>query len=50
MWWDIQQLVYYEFNAECAGERFLKSMNIWRNYRQEGLLSHTPCAPGHCPA
>ena len=35
VWWAIQQLLYYGFIAEFAGEIFFKSVNIWRSYRQE---------------
>ena len=29
-------LLYYKFVSHCADERFLKSVNIWRSYRQNG--------------
>jgi len=37
-------------NLLLSLKKFLKSVNIWRSYRQQGWLSHTLCAPGRCPA
>jgi len=41
--------VYCKFTVESDCERILKSVNIWRSYRQESWLSHVLCAPWHCP-
>jgi len=30
-------------------ERILKSVNIWRSYRQGSWLSHALSVSGHCP-
>ena len=30
------KLLHYKFVSHCAGERILKSVNIWRSYRQNG--------------
>jgi len=30
------KLLYYTFIIHCAGENFLRLVNIWRSYRQNG--------------
>ena len=29
-------LLHYKFVSHCASKTFLKSVNIWRSYRQNG--------------
>ena len=29
-------LLHYKFVNHCAGERILKTVNIWQSYRQNG--------------
>ena len=39
------ELLYYTFIVHSAGERIFKMVNIWRSYRQNGWLCHTPHSP-----
>jgi len=43
-------MINCKFAVGRAYERVLKSVNIWRSYRQESWLSHMFRAPEHCPA
>jgi len=43
------RIIYCKFTVESAYEKILKSINIWRSYRQESWSSQALCAPGHCP-
>jgi len=39
-------IIYYKFTFESVHERILKSVNIWRSYRQESWLSDILCDLG----
>jgi len=36
------ELFYYTFIIQLLVKEFLKLVNIWRSYRQNGLLLHAP--------
>jgi len=39
VWWVIQQSLYHGFMLSLLVKQFLKSVNIWRSYRQEGCFT-----------
>jgi len=43
-------LLYYRIIVLFAGEEFLKSVHIWRSYRQNGLIASHGLFEEHCPA
>jgi len=39
------RLLHYKFITQFAGGKFLKLVNIWQSYRQNGCSCHTPHSP-----